>query len=242
VKPLLDPSAAPRAETEPRGRPLPTRVDAAPSKGALSAEEARLVAEREDTRLMQAYKKGDAEAFGKLLARHRKPVYNFCVRMLGERAAAEDAMQEVFLRIVRAAKEWESHAKFTTWLYTIARNHCIDALRKAKYRKTASLDQPLKAEDEQGATLGDRVSDDEAVTPDRGADSARLREKLARALRSLSEEQREVFVMREYAGMPFKDIAEVVGVPENTVKSRIRYALEHLRGELAAQGVSREDV
>lgn len=186
---------------------------------------------------MQAYKKGDARAFERLLTKHRKPVYNFCLRMLGDKAAAEDALQEVFLRLVRSAKEWESNAKFTTWLYTIARNHCIDALRKASYRKTASLDQPLGEEEERGSTLGDRVSDDESVTPDRGAESARLREKLANAITSLSEEQREVFVMREYSGMPFKDIADVVGVPENTVKSRMRYALEHLRARLAELGV-----
>ena len=186
---------------------------------------------------MLAYKKGDAKAFERLLARHKKAIYNFCLRMLGDRAAAEDALQEVFLRVVRSAKDWESHAKFTTWLYTIARNHCIDAIRKAGYRKTASLDQTLDPNEEAGGTLGDRVSDEESVTPDRGAESSRLREKLASAIASLSEDQREVFVMREYAGMPFKDIAEVVGVPENTVKSRMRYALEHLRAHLARLGV-----
>lgn len=197
----------------------------------------RLEAEREDQRLMNAYKKGDAKAFERLLARHKKAIYNFCLRMLGDRSAAEDALQEVFLRVVRSAKDWESQAKFTTWLYTIARNHCIDAIRKAGYRKTASLDQTLDPNEEAGGTLGDRVSDEESVTPDRGAESSRLREKLASAIASLSEDQREVFVMREYAGMPFKDIASVVGVPENTVKSRMRYALEHLRSHLARQGV-----
>jgi RNA polymerase sigma-70 factor, ECF subfamily len=197
----------------------------------------RLEAEREDQRLMVAFKKGDAKAFERLLARHKKAIYNFCLRMLGDRAAAEDALQEVFLRVVRSAKDWESHAKLTTWLYTIARNHCIDAIRKAGYRKTASLDQTLDPNEEAGGTLGDRVSDEESVTPDRGAESSRLREKLAAAIASLSEDQREVFVMREYSGMPFKDIASVVGVPENTVKSRMRYALEHLRSHLARQGV-----
>lgn len=186
---------------------------------------------------MMAFKKGDVKAFERLLARHKKAIYNFCLRMLGDRAAAEDAMQEVFMRVVRSAKDWESHAKFTTWLYTIARNHCIDAIRKAGYRKTASLDQTLDPTEEAGSTLGDRVSDEESVTPDRGAESSRLRAKLASAIASLSEDQREVFVMREYAGMPFKDIASVVGVPENTVKSRMRYALEHLRAHLARLGV-----
>jgi RNA polymerase sigma-70 factor, ECF subfamily len=204
---------------------------------AAAAELERAEHEREDARAMQAFKKGDAKSFEQLLKRHKKPIYNFCLRMLGDRAAAEDAMQEVFLRVVRSAKEWEPNAKFTTWLYTIARNHCVDALRKAGYRKTASLDQTFQEDEEQGSTLGDRVSDQESVTPDRGAESLRLRNKLAAAIASLSEDQREVFVMREYAGMPFKDIAAVVGVPENTVKSRMRYALEHLRAHLAKLGV-----
>jgi RNA polymerase sigma-70 factor (ECF subfamily) len=222
---------APKAE-----RPSPAAVRRPPT----DAE--RAAADKEDAELMRRFQKGDARAFEGLLARHRVPVYNFCLRMLGERTVAEDAMQEVFLRIVRAAKEWERQAKFTTWLYTIARNHCIDALRKASYRKTASLDQPLKGEDgEDGVALGERVADDESISPDRGADSLRLRQTLARAIAALPEEQREVFVMREHAGMPFKEIAAVVGVPENTVKSRMRYALEHLREALAKAGITREE-
>ena len=193
--------------------------------------------DQEDVAWMIAFKKGDAKAFERLLTRHKKPVYNFCLRMLGNPAAAEDALQEVFLRVVRSAKDWERQAKFTTWLYTIARNHCIDAIRKASHRKTASLDAPLKGSEADGPSLAERTPDEGAIPPDRGAESVRLRARIAKAIAALSEEQREVFVMREYAGMPFKDIADVVGVPENTVKSRMRYALEHLKGHLAKDGV-----
>ncbi len=191
----------------------------------------------DDARLMARFKNGDAKAFEVLLRRYRKPMYNFCLRMLGQPSAAEDAMQEVFLKVVRSASRWEQQAKVSTWMYTIARNHCIDAQRKASYRKTASLDQTLKEEEGAGPTLGDRVSDDTSVGPDRGAESIRLRQVLAEAIARLSTEQREVFVMREYAGMPFKEIAKIVGVSENTVKSRMRYALEHLREELDRRGV-----
>jgi len=197
--------------------------------------------DREDTQWMLDFKAGDARAFQRLLGKHKKGVFNFCYRMLGERTAAEDAMQEVFLRVVRGSKSWERQAKFSTWLFTIARNHCIDALRKASYRKTASLDQPLADGEERGPTLGDRVSDGDAILPDRGADSQRLQPVLAAAIAALSEEQREVFVMREYAGMPFKEIAEIAGVPENTVKSRMRYALEHLRTHLRKAGIEPEE-
>jgi RNA polymerase sigma-70 factor (ECF subfamily) len=233
--------------------PIPTEVVAAKEQAAVeetpmkkrrapkpAPDPAREENEKEDARLMGLFKKGEAKAFEQLLARHKKPVFNFCLRMLADRSAAEDALQEVFLKVVKSAKSWERQAKFTTWLYTIARNHCIDALRKASYRKTASLDQTLNGSEDDGATLGDRVRDEEGISPDRGAESERLRPKLEKALASLPEEQREVFVMREYAGMPFKDIASVVGGPENTVKSRMRYALEHLRTHLKKQGIRPE--
>lgn len=226
----------------PRGEPARGRDNGAAGRAVPvrqpPTEVDRERSDREDSDLMRRFQGGDASAFERLLAKHRRPVFNFCLRMLAERTAAEDAMQEVFLRLVRGSKEWERQAKFTTWLYTIARNHCIDALRKASYRKTASLDQSLKEGEENGPTLGDRVVDEEGIAPDRGAESARVRLTLARAIASLSDEQREVFVMREHAGMPFKEIAEVVGVPENTVKSRMRYALEHLRAHLEKAGIT----
>lgn len=205
------------------------------------ASDAQERAAREDAELMTRFKRGDARAFEQILARHKRGVFNFCLKMLGDRAAAEDALQEVFLRVVRSAKDWERQAKLTTWIYTIARNHCIDAIRKATHRKTASLDHPLKGSEEEGSALMDRVAD-EGIGPDRGAESARMRERIASAIAALPAEQREVFVMREHAGMPFKDIASVVGVPENTVKSRMRYALEHLRESLRRSGVTEEEI
>jgi len=188
---------------------------------------------------MRAFQKGDISGFESLLKRHRSGVFTFCLKMLGDKSAAEDAMQEVFLRVVKGAENWKRQAKVRTWVYTIARNHCIDALRKAKHRKTASLDQPLSEEGTGGASLGDQIADENAVAPDRGAGQPRLRAALVKAIGSLSEEQREVFVMREYGGMPFKEIASVVGVSENTVKSRMRYALEHMRNQLTKAGLGR---
>ncbi len=214
----------------------------APSAGSASTTpDARERADREDTELMTRFKAGDARAFEALLARHRRGVFNFCLKMLANRAAAEDAMQEVFLRVVRSAKDWQRQAKFTTWLYTIARNHCVDAIRRNTHRKTASLDHAFNDQEGDGTPLGERVADEEGISPDRGAESARMRHLLASAIADLPAEQREVFVMREHAGLPFKEIAEVVGIPENTAKSRMRYALEHLRDRLRAAGVTREE-
>lgn len=191
--------------------------------------------ETSDEGLMLAFKAGDARAFESLVRRHRTPVFNFILRYTGHRARAEDVLQETWLKVVRSAREYEPKAKFTTWLYTIARNLCVDSARKESYRQAASLEAPV-AEGDEGRPLGEGLPDT-AASPERGAHNARVRPLLERALSSLPEEQREVFILREYSGIPFKDIAEVTGVSENTVKSRMRYALEGLRRRLAELGV-----
>ena len=187
---------------------------------------------------MLAFKAGDARAFETLVRKHRTPVFNFILRFTGHRARAEDVLQETWLKVVRSAREYEAKAKFTTWLFTIARNLCVDSARKESYRQASSLEAPMGngAGGEEGRTLGEALPDGGA-TPERGAYNARLRPLIERALAGLPEEQREVFVLREYSGIAFKEIAEVTGVSENTVKSRMRYALEGLRRRLAELGV-----
>ena len=177
---------------------------------------------------MVRYQKGDARAFEVLLVRHRKPVYNFIFRFVSDRAQAEDLLQETFLRVVRGAGTWKQGSKFTTWLYTIARNQCVDLSRRMKLRRAQSLDAPVKAGETDGAALMDMVADGGAPV-DRRAMGGELQGRLKAAIAALSEEQREVFLMREILDMQFGEIAEVTGVPENTVKSRMRYALEKLR-------------
>lgn len=186
---------------------------------------------------MLAFRAGDARAFSVLVRKHRTPVFNFILRFTGHRARAEDVLQETWLKVVRSAPDYETKAKFTTWLYTIARNLCVDSARKESYRQTASLDSPRGAAGEDDGRPLSEVLRDEGASPDRGAYNARVRPLIERALAALPEEQREVFVLREYNGMPFKDISEVTGVSENTVKSRMRYALEGLRRRLNELGV-----
>lgn len=188
-----------------------------------------------DEALMGRYQDGDARAFEVLLRRHRRPVFNFLLRSTGVRESAEDLMQEVFLRIVRGAGEFRREAKFTTWLYSIARNLCVDHSRRMKFRRHTSLDAPAGdgAEGDSRAALVDFVRDQSpGASPMRSTTNKELRAELTKAIESLGEEQREVFVMREYLGLQFKEIADIVGCPENTVKSRMRYALEALRKQL----------
>lgn len=187
---------------------------------------------------MLAYQRGEARAFEALVQRHRAPVFNFILRYTGERARAEDLLQEAWLKVIRGAGDYQPKARFTTWLYTVARNLCVDSSRKERYRQAESLDAPRPGR-EDGSSLAEALPDSGAL-PDRAAHHARLRPLLERALSSLPEEQREVFCLREFAGIPFKEIADVTGAAENTVKSRMRYALEGLRRRLAEMGVSGE--
>lgn len=189
---------------------------------------------------MLAFKSGDARAFSTLVQRHRGPVYNFILRFVGQRQRAEDVLQETWLKVVRNSSEWEPRARFTTWVYTIARNLCVDSARKESFRKADSLDAPASHDETDGRSMGDLVADESVQHPDRAAHNVRLRPMIEKALESLPTEQREVFLLREYQGIGFKEIAEVTGVNENTVKSRMRYALEGLRKRLGELGVDGE--
>ena len=184
-----------------------------------------------DTELMLRYQKGEVRAFEYLLDRYQGPIFNFILRSVRSRALAEELTQETFVRVIKNAQKYKKKAKFTTWLYTIARNICIDQSRRAKHRKTESLDKKL-GQGESSQTLLDRMSDNQP-SPAHASSNKELQSSLLAALDTLGDEQREVFVLRQIQQLSFKEIAEVVGVSENTIKSRMRYALEKLRLELA---------
>ena len=190
-----------------------------------------------DEALMLRYQGGDRSAFALLVRRHKAPVFNFILRHTRSSSVAEDLTQDVFVRVVQSAADFRHSARFSTWVYTIARNLCIDQLRKAQLRRHPSLDQPSGSGgsgEEDGPTLGERTADEHPErTVDRAAIGRELAEHIQHAVESLPEEQREVFLLREVANVPFKEIAAMIGIPENTVKSRMRYALERLQRALA---------
>lgn len=187
---------------------------------------------RTDEALMLSFRDGDARAFEELVARHRRGLFNFLLRSVQNRSRAEELLQDVFLRVVRSKDRYEKTAKLTTWLYTIARNLCVDESRRAKFRRTVSLDAPRRSQEEDSPAMVDSVAADQVPT-DEAAAAPQIRQRLAKAIDQLPEDQREVFLMRQMSGLSFKEIGEIVGAPENTVKSRMRYALEKLRQELA---------
>lgn len=188
-----------------------------------------------DEALMMRFQAGDRGALTTLVRRHKSSMYHFVLRQVRSRAAAEDLTQDVFVRLVQSATTFKHEARFTSWLYAIARNLCVDHLRRGGVRHAASLDAPSDREAHSvGTTLGERLADPTpAASAERNVVSADIGARVNRAIESLPVEQREVFLLRQLAQVPFRDIAEMTGVSENTVKSRMRYALERLQEALA---------
>jgi RNA polymerase sigma-70 factor (ECF subfamily) len=187
-----------------------------------------------DEVLVVRFQSGDRAAFALLVRRHQSGLYNFALRNLRERTAAEDIVQEAFVRVAQSAADFKSDARFSTWVYTIVRNLCIDQIRKNALRRHPSLDEARKSDDGDGPTLGEQTADPRGRSDiERTVEVGRMKERILAAIDALPDDQREVYLMREMSNLRFKEIAEITGVPENTVKSRMRYALERLQEALA---------
>jgi RNA polymerase sigma-70 factor, ECF subfamily len=186
-----------------------------------------------DEALMTRYQRGDLSAFTALVARHKTPVYNFVLRQLHSPVLAADLVQDIFVRIIENAGSFKHEARFTTWAYTIARNLCIDQMRKASYRRHASLDQKDDSDTGDGLSQGEKLPDPHPrASTERAAAAGEIQAAVVAAVETLPPDQKEVFLLREVANLQFSEIATITGAQENTVKSRMRYALERLQEAL----------
>ena len=186
---------------------------------------------RSDAELMAIYQRGSRDAFEELFARHHRRVIHFCYRMTGDQARAEEAAQEVFLRIARAASTYQPTARFTTWMYTITRRTTLNFLRDEKEPEGKVPIDPTGEgrEAAEGVSLpgpGDRE-------PERIAWEAQLQEKFLEALQKLPEVNRAAFVLNRGDGLSYEEVATVLGVTVQAVKSRIFRAREMLLAELS---------
>ncbi|PTU73544.1 RNA polymerase sigma factor [Pseudomonas mangrovi] len=177
-----------------------------------------------DAALLRRYRRGDADAFAVLYARHRLGLFRFLAGLCGDASLAEEIFQETWLSLVRSASEQQqASVQFRSWLYQIARNRLIDHWRK--HGKRQGLQDVF---DEQ---LHDSPADEPG--PEQQLDLSRDRQRLQAALDDLPQEQREVFLLRAHGDMELHEIAELTHTPAETVKSRLRYALSKLRRLLA---------
>jgi len=176
--------------------------------------------EAADEQLMIAYRDGEAAAFETLYARHKGPLYRFVLRSVKARGEAEELFHDVWLKVIEARERYTPSARFTTWLYTIAHNRVVDHWRR-RGLKVASLDDPDDPPMEPAAAPQDE--------PQRRAELNQALRRLGAALEALPPAQREVFLLREEAGLSLPEIAQVSGIDLDAAKRRLRYALAKLR-------------
>jgi len=188
------------------------------------------VAPDPDAALMTRVKRGDRAAFEQLVIKYQQPVLNFVYRTLPDATEAEDLAQGVFVQVWKSAARYEPSAKFSTWLFTIARNLCLNEFRRRARHPAESLDAPAHADTDEprGHGLEDRR---EATAPDallRGE----LEAKVAEAVAALPENQRTALMLWQRDELAYEDIAEVLDCSLSAVKSLIHRARETLKARL----------
>jgi RNA polymerase sigma-70 factor (ECF subfamily) len=178
-----------------------------------------------DLELMLRVRQGDAESFDVLLDRHRKPLVGFFVRMVRDPALAEDLAQEAFLRVYQARRRYRPEAKFTTWLYRIATNLALNALRD---RKAIQAGPVGDGDSSDGGSNLEQLSDTRRTAEQELMLSERERT-IRRAVESLPENQRAAVILHKYQGIDYKQIGNILEVSESAVKSLLFRAYENLR-------------
>ena len=182
--------------------------------------------------LIQAARNGDQAAFGELVQQYQKRVFALAVRMCPTPELAEEAAQEAFLAAWQGLPFFRGDSAFATWLYRLTSNACIDFLRKEK-RKRAAGSVLYLDDTEEGATLD---LPDYDADPHRQLEQSEVREAIANGLAELSPEHRKVLALREVSGLSYAEIADILGLEEGTIKSRISRARLALRKKLVETG------
>lgn len=174
--------------------------------------------DQSDEKLMQLVAKGDAKAFEVVYDRYSRPMLNYFHRMLWkDREKAEDFMQDIFTKIVHKPEQYNPERPFKTWLYSVANNMCKNEYRKQEIRKPT------------GYELNEDVAvSDNGIDMHRAIDNKNFDRALTAELEKLDEKKRETFVLRYRQELSIKEIAEVCGISEGTVKSRLFYTLKQL--------------
>ncbi len=181
-----------------------------------------------DSELIAKFLNGNIDAFNKLVWRWEKNVYNFVVRYLGDRETGKDVCQKTFIRVYQKLHRLREPARFSTWLFQIAINICRDELKSHRRLNTVSLES--LQENRNGSEPGlPKHSTQGQPHPEAEANRRDLRELIERALQAVPEEQRVVIIMKEYHGLKFIEIAEILETSVNTVKSRMYYGITAMR-------------
>ncbi len=178
----------------------------------------------DDQKLFDLWLGGDPRGFAQLYDKYKNRVFGFLVRMTGDREIAEDLLQETFFAALRNAGQFDRNRSFLSWLFGIAHKRTIDYFRHAKVETDHKEDT--------GGSVGSKLE-----PPDQQLSNQGLRDIINQAVETLDPLQREVFLLRELGGVPFKEIAEIMDCPINTALGRMRLALKNIRKELKKRGI-----
>lgn len=186
-----------------------------------------------DEALIIKFLNGDTEAFNLLVSRWQRPIHNFVLRYAACPDSAKDLTQQTFISAYRGLRQLDNPMRFSSWLYRIAMNAARDAGRSnQRYTMVSTSDEAVY----------NALEIPRSRLPDEDAHRRDLRDVLHRALQEIPEEQRVVVIMKEYQGLKFREIAEAMELPINTVKSRLYYGLKALRKLFEQWNVTEEVV
>lgn len=178
-----------------------------------------------DRELLEAVLKGDGTAYRGLVEKYQGRVYAMVYGMLRNREDARDVTQEAFVKAYRNLDSFRLESSFYTWIYRIAMNLAIDFTRKRKRRETSGFDENIAARDEDGDIAEAHHEDG----PGRQLERKQLFARIMGAMQQLPEDQRQVILLRELEGLQYKEIADIMEIPEGTVMSRLFYARKKLQ-------------
>jgi RNA polymerase sigma-70 factor (ECF subfamily) len=182
-----------------------------------------------DAALMLRVKQGDREAFAALVDKYKQPVMNLAYRTVFDLAEAEDLAQQVFLQIFKSAHRYEVSAKFSTWLFTIARNLCLNEIRRRSRHPAESLDETLPDQEDQPLR---QIEDARAFLPPDALLQEELEQKIEEALADLPEKQRTAILLCRQEELSYEEIAQVLGCTVSATKSLIHRGRETLKQKL----------
>jgi RNA polymerase sigma factor (sigma-70 family) len=190
--------------------------------------------------LIARAKEGDQNAQGKVVQLWYKRIYNFGYKFFLDHDMAMEVCQKTFISMCRNLPSLQDNARFKSWLYKIAVNYCREEVRKRKGNRSLSFDVIWNRDAEDSPKW--ESSSHRFDSPERQFQQQELSDVLQDALMELNNEQREVVIMKEYEGLKFREIAEVLNISENTVKSRMYYGLDTLRKILEKKQINKETI
>lgn len=190
--------------------------------------------------LVAAARSGDIVAINQLIKLWQKRIYNFALKYFGDHDQAMEVTQKTFISMNKNLSKLKDDNSFKPWLYRIATNYCHEEVRRQQKKWVFPFMKVQNKEDQN--KISDSVSENHLSNPEKTLGNQELKVLLKKALSTLPEEQRMVVIMKEYEGLKIREIAEVMSTSENTVKSRLYYALGSLKKCLDEWNITRENI